>query len=133
MPHLIQQLYAKMKQISSEMGFALDNQALGFDFLGQAARYVECVLLQNENLERRVYRQLLLEYGQRGCSSSTRRSALVNNVSSIGAEGAKTQVLQAVKDLEAAGVTTRTTSDGKSDCRGCTADEYEVEIRLPDW
>ena len=129
-PHLMQQLDTRMKQISKEMDLALDNQALGFDFLGQAARYVECVLLQNENLERRLYRQLLLKYGQRGCSSSTRRSALVSDVSSIRAEGAKMQFLRAVKDLAVAGVTTRTASDVKSDSRRCTADEYEVEIRL---
>ncbi|XP_062501039.1 uncharacterized protein LOC134178223 [Corticium candelabrum] len=129
-PHLMQQLDTRMKQISKEMDLALDNQALGFDFLGQAARYVECVLLQNENLERRLYRQLLLKYGQRGCSSSTRRSALVSDVSSIRAEGAKMQFLRAVKDLAVAGVTTRTASDVKSDSRRCTADEDEVEIRL---
>lgn len=128
-PHHVKELDLRLKQMSNEMGLSFGEEQFGFDFLGQATRYLESVLLQNEHLDRELYRQVLEKYGRRGrCSNSG--SALGEDVSGIRGEGAKMQFLQSALELALGGMTSKCSSEDVKAGHAGAASNFEVEAQL---
>ena len=123
-PHLMKELDSILKRKSHEMGFSFGKEDIGFDFLGQASRFIESVLLQNEHLDRELYGRLLERYGQRGYSSNS-ESALVEDISDIRGEGSKMQILQSVLDMTEDGATSKCLNEVE---RGGVQSEVEVRV-----
>jgi hypothetical protein len=123
-PHLVKELDSILKQKSQELGFSCGKEDIGFEFLGQASRFMESVLLQNEHLDRELYGKLLEKYGQRGYSSNS-TSALTEDISGICGEASKMQILQSVLDMTEDGLTSKSVNEAQR--QGV---ESQVEVRL---